>query len=84
MKGLFSCKQDHPYIGPTIAALCTCMKNFNKNDWKKLDRLLQYINGTRNEKLILSADDFHVIKWYVDADFDVHTEFYIHTSGGMT
>ena len=37
-----------------------------------------------NDKLILSADDLHVIKWYVDSSFAVHPDFKSHTGGGMT
>jgi hypothetical protein len=53
-------------------------------DWAKLLRLLKYINGTRKEKLILTADNLHVIKWYVDASFAVHPDFKSHTGGMMT
>jgi hypothetical protein len=45
---------------------------------------LKYINGTRKDKLILSADNLHVIKWYVDCAFAVHPDFKSHTGGSMT
>jgi hypothetical protein len=60
------------------------VKNPNKDDWKKLHRLLKYINGTREDKLILAADNLHIIKWYVDAAFAVHPDFKSHTGGSMT
>jgi len=84
MKGMFACKRARPNIHPTIAALCTRVKSPNQDDWKKLHRLLKYINGTRPDKLILSADNLHVIKWYVDASFAVHPDFKSHTGGTMT
>ena len=62
-KGLFACKQTQPDIHPTIAVLSTCVKKPNKDNWKKLHCLLKYINDTRDDKLILLADDLHVIKW---------------------
>ena len=83
-KGLFACKRARPDIHTAITALCTRVKTPNRDDWKKLHRLLKYINGTRQDKLILSADDLHVIKWYVDAAFAVHPDFKSHTGGGMT
>ena len=83
-KGLFACKRARPDIHAAIAALCTRVSSPNGSDWKKLNRLLRYINGTRNDKLILSADDLHVIKWYVDSAFAVHPDFKSHTGGGMT
>jgi hypothetical protein len=45
---------------------------------------LKFINGTRQDKLILSADDLQVIKWYVDCAFAVHPGFKSHTGGNMT
>jgi hypothetical protein len=42
-------------------------------------RMLKYLNGTKEEVLFLSADDLHVIKWYVDASFAVHGDFKSHT-----
>ena len=83
-KGLFACKRARPDIHPTIAVLSTRVKQPNDDDWRKLHRLLKYINGTRKDKLILSADDLHVIKWYVDCAFAVHPDFKSHTGGNMT
>jgi len=54
-----------------------------QDDWCKLVRLLKYLNGTKADKLTLSADDFHVVKWYVDASFAVHPDFKSHTGGIM-
>jgi hypothetical protein len=45
---------------------------------------MKYCNGTRQDKLILSADDLHVIKWYVDAAFAVHPDFKSHTGAVMS
>ena len=83
-KGLFACKRARPDIQPTIAVLCTRVKAPNEDDWRKLIRLLKYINGSRNDKLILSADDLHVIKWYIDSSFAVHPDYKSHTGGIMT
>jgi hypothetical protein len=83
-KGLFACKRAQPDIHTTIAVLSTRVKKPNEDDWKKLNRLLKYINGTRKDKLILSADELHIIKWYVNAAFAVHPDFRSHTGGNMT
>ena len=53
-------------------------------DWKKLVRLLKYLNGTKDLVLTLSAEDLHIIKWYVDASLAVHPDFKSHTGGAMT
>ena len=83
-KALFACKRARPDIHTATAALCTRVKNPNSDDWKKLVRMLKYCNGTRDDKLILSADDLHVIKWYVDSSFAFHPDFKSHTGSGMT
>jgi hypothetical protein len=44
---------------------------------------MKYLNGTREENLILSANDLQVVKWYVDASFAVHPDFKSHTSAVM-
>jgi hypothetical protein len=78
-KGLFACKHARPDIHH-----CSFVKQPNENDWKKLNCLLKYINGTRKDKLILSADDLHMIKWYVDCAFAMHPNFKSHTGGNMS
>jgi hypothetical protein len=83
-KGLFACKRARPDIHTAISALCTRVKSPNEDDWNKLIRLLKYINGTLEDKLILAADDLHVLKWYYDAAFAVHPDFKSHTGGGFT
>jgi hypothetical protein len=45
---------------------------------------MKYCNGTRDDKLVLSTDNLHVIKWYVDASFGVHVDKKSHTGGIMT
>jgi hypothetical protein len=83
-KGLFACKCARPDIHPKIAVLCTRVKKPNEDDWRKLNCLLKYIDGSRKDKLILSADDLHVIKWYVNAAFTIYPNFKSHTGGNMT
>jgi hypothetical protein len=56
----------------------------NESDWQKLIRLMKYLNGTRDDKLILSADKLNVVKWYVDTSFAVHPDFKSHTGGVLT
>jgi hypothetical protein len=83
-KGLFACKRARPDIHTTIAFHCTRVNKPSEEDWEKLLRIMKYLNGSRDEVLFLSADDLHVIKWYVDASFAVHNEFKSHTGGAMS
>ena len=83
-KGLFVCKRARPDIHTAIAALCTRVRSPNEDDWNKLIRLMMYCNGTKGDKLTLSADDLHVIKWHIDSAFAVHPDFKSHTGGTMS
>jgi hypothetical protein len=78
-KGLFLCKRARPDIQPTITVLCTRVKDPNQADWKKLVRLMKYLNGTRKLRLTLGAGNLNCIKWSVDASFAVHPDFKSHT-----
>ena len=50
-----------PDIQPTIAVLSTRVKEPTEGDWKKLVQLMNYLNGTLEMILTLSANDLHVV-----------------------
>ena len=83
-KGLFLCKRARGDIMTTIAFLCTRVQKPDEDDWKKLVRLLKYLNGTRDLYTTLKADETNVVKWYGDAAFAVHPNMRSHTGGMMT
>ncbi len=83
-KGLFLCKRSRPDIQTTIAFLCTRVKEPDEDDWKKLIRLLQYLNYSKDLFLTLSADTTNIIQWFSDAAFGVHPDMKSHTGGTMT
>ena len=83
-KALFACKRARPDIHTATTLLCTRVKAPNQDDWRKLVRMMKFINGTIEDKLILAADDLHVIKWYVDSSFAVHPDFRSHTGIAMS
>jgi len=58
-KGLFICRRARPDIHTAIAAMCTRVQVPTEQDWEKLERLLRYLNGTRQDELILKADNLN-------------------------
>ena len=54
------------------------------DDYKKLSRVMKYIQGTIGLALILSIDKLGNIKWYVDSSFAVHKDMRRHTGGFMS
>ena len=83
-KGLFACKRARPDIHPAVSVLCTRVKEPTESDWDHLTHLMRFINCTVEDKLILRADDLHILKFYVDTAFAVHPDFKSHTGGGLT
>ena len=83
-KGLFACKRSRNDIMLAIGFLCTRVKAPDTDDWKKLIRLLRYLNHTKKLRLTLGADDLRITKWYSDAAFAVHPDMKSQTGGIMT
>ena len=75
----FLCKRARPDIQMAISVLASRVRAPTTADWKKLMRVMRYLNGTSNFCLTFSADNLHTIKWYVDASFAVHPDFRSHT-----
>ena len=78
-KALFLCKRARPDIQVAVAFLTTRVTEPNEEDWKKLVRLVKYLNGTKKLKLTLNALDSNECKWWVDASYAVHLNMRSHT-----
>ena len=83
-KGLFACKRARPDTATAISVLTTRVRNPSVDDWGKLVRYMQYVKRTKKDILTLSADNLHVLKWYVDASFAVHPDFKSHSGAVLT
>ena len=55
-----------------------------KDDNKKLGRIIKYLSGTRDLVLTLESNGTGTVKWWVDAAFMVHKDIKIHTGGMMS
>ena len=83
-RGLFLCKRARPDIQTAVAFLTTRVKQPDCDDWKKLQRMINYLKCTRDLVITLSANDAHVLKWYVDVAYAVHKDMKSHTGGAFT
>jgi len=83
-KLLYVCKRGRPDIQLAIMFLCTRVSRSTKEDWGKLRRVLQYINGTIDEVLTIGADTMGVLQTWVDASYGVHADMRSHTGGLMS
>ena len=68
----------------TIAFLTTRVKEPDKDDWKKLKRLILYLNGTKDLVVTLSAENARILKWYIDASYGIHKDMKSHTGAALT
>ena len=82
-KLIFLCKQARPDILTGVAFLMTLVREPDKDDDKKLLRILKYLSGTRDLVLTLESDGNGKLKWWVDAEFTVHHDMKSHTGGMM-
>ena len=79
-KGLFLAKRARLDILPTIAVLCTRVALPTESEWKKLVRLMKYLDATRDKVLrIDTSGDLSVLKWMIDASYGVHPDMKSHT-----
>ena len=73
-KLLFLSKRAHPDIQLAVAFLCTRVQNPDTDDYKKLAKVMKYLESTIGLPLILAMDEKKVVEWYVDAAFAVHND----------
>jgi hypothetical protein len=83
-KGIFLCKRVRLDLQTMIAYLSTRVKNQEEDNWKKLMRMMRYLNKTNYMVRIMKADNSNMIKWYIDAAHRVHAELKGHTGGALT
>jgi hypothetical protein len=77
-KLLYLAKRIRPDILLPVSFLSTRVQSPDIDDWKKLMRVLKYINGTVNLGITLECDNF-IIDSYIDASYGVHSDFKSHT-----
>jgi len=83
-QALFLTKRARPDIGPAVAYCTTRVREPNEDDWKKIVRMMRFLNQTKKDRLTLRADGSGIMHWHVDASFAVHPDFKSHTGGTYT
>ena len=81
---LFFTSRVRKYIKMAIDFLFTRVRRTDKDDQRKLVKLLRYIRGTLNLPLILRDDRMHVIKWWVYESFDANPDFRGYTGASIS
>ena len=73
-KSLFATKRARPDIATAASFLTTRVTELDKDYWKKLVRMIRYLNGSPDLPLNLKADSTSIIKWWVDGSYAVHPD----------
>jgi hypothetical protein len=83
-KILYSTNRSRPDTCIAIAFLTSRVRAPEKDDWNELVHLMRYIRGTCTMSLIMSANVSGILKWWVDASFEVHPNMRGHSGGGLS
>ena len=83
-KLLWVMKRGRPDIETAISMLCTRVQEPTEQDWKKLKRLLQFLNKTIDDIRVLSADNLGDMFTWIDASYAVHPNMRSHTGGTIS
>jgi hypothetical protein len=69
---LFATTRARKDIQHMVAFLTMRVNSPDKDDWMTLKRLLKYSRGTIYMQLILKADSFNIVNWWVHASYATH------------
>ena len=83
-RALFLTKRARPDIHTAVAFTTTRVREPNRDDWKKLVRMMRYLRGTPELPLICRADGTNIVKWWVNASHAVHPNMRGHTGGTLS
>ena len=67
MQLLYLSQRGRPDIRTAISFLCTRLQCADEDDYKKMIRVLKYLQGTVDLALTLSAQNDMKLRWWVDA-----------------
>ena len=81
---LYLCQRGRPELRTAISFLCRRNQAPDEDDYKKLTRGMQYLQGSIDLKLVLSADGSGMISWWVDAAYGVHFDMKGQTGGTLS
>jgi len=81
-KLLYLCRRTRQDIQTAVAFLCTRVRNPDKDDYKKLTRVIQYLRATKD--ITLSIEPNNSPRWWVDSSYAIHLDMKSHTGIFMT
>lgn len=83
-KLLYASKRVRPDIVSAVTFLCTRLKVQNEADWRKLERLIKYLRGSRSLSLTIAMRKSIELRAFVDASYGVHPDMKSYTGVSIT
>jgi hypothetical protein len=80
-KLIFVTKRARPDTAVPISFLTTRVTKPDRDNWKKLKRMLEYLSGTKDMPLTISTNQMNLIKTWVDTSYASHSHMRSHTGG---
>jgi hypothetical protein len=77
-------KCGQPDVAVVISFLCTRVQQPDTDDWKKLARVIKYLQRTKFLRLTMEASHLDQNHWFIDGAFAVHEDMKSHTGSYMT
>jgi hypothetical protein len=84
MQVLYLSQRVHPNIHTAVSFLCGRLQKPDEDDYKKLARVLKYLDSKVDMQLVLVMDNTGKIWWWVDASYAVHADMKSHTGGTLS
>ena len=83
-KLLYIMKRARPDIELAVSFLCTRVRNPNIDDWKKLQRVIGWLEKTINDTRFIGANSLEQLFTWIDASYAVHMNMRGHTGGAIS
>lgn len=84
MQLLYLSQRARPDIRTAVSFLCGRLRDPDEDDYKKLCRVVKYLDGSVDMPLVLSAEGDGTLRWWVDASYATHDDMRGHTGGTLT
>ena len=68
----------------SMSCLCVRLKAPNRDEYKKLARIMRYIWTTIDLLLNFESDRTNILKWFMNGDFSIHSDMKSRIRGGLT
>jgi hypothetical protein len=84
MQLLYLSQRARPDIRTAVSFLCGRLRHPDEDDYKKLARVVKYLDGSVDMSLVLSADGSGTLRWWIDASYATHDDMKGHTGGTLS